>query len=55
MKIVIVGDGDVGYHFAEWLAQEKKEVVVIDIAPEALRRGALQGYAPPRAANGARL
>ncbi len=38
MKIVIVGGGDVGYHFAEWLAQEKKEVVVIDINPEALRR-----------------
>jgi trk system potassium uptake protein TrkA len=38
LKIVIVGAGEVGYHFAEWLAQEKKEVVVIDIAPEALRR-----------------
>jgi trk system potassium uptake protein TrkA len=38
LKIVIVGGGDVGYHFAEWLAQEKKEVVVIDINPEALRR-----------------
>jgi trk system potassium uptake protein TrkA len=38
VKIVIVGGGDVGYHFAEWLAQEKKEVVVIDINHEALRR-----------------
>ena len=38
MKIIIVGAGEVGYHFAEWLAQEKKEVVVIDINPEALRR-----------------
>jgi trk system potassium uptake protein TrkA len=38
LKIVIVGAGEVGYHFAEWLAQEKKEVVVIDIAPEALVR-----------------
>jgi trk system potassium uptake protein TrkA len=38
LKIVIVGAGEVGYHFAEWLAQEKKEVVVIDIAPEALMR-----------------
>jgi trk system potassium uptake protein TrkA len=38
LKIVIVGGGDVGYHFAEWLAQEKKEVVVIDVNPEALRR-----------------
>lgn len=38
LKIVIVGAGEVGYHFAEWLAQEKKEVVVIDINPDALRR-----------------
>jgi trk system potassium uptake protein len=38
LKIVIVGAGEVGYHFAEWLAQEKKEVVIIDIDPEALRR-----------------
>jgi trk system potassium uptake protein TrkA len=38
VKIIIVGAGEVGYHFAEWLAQEKKEVVVIDINPEALRR-----------------
>ena len=38
MKIIIVGAGEVGYHFAEWLAQENKEVVVIDINPEALQR-----------------
>lgn len=38
MKIIIVGAGEVGYHFAEWLAQEKKEVVVIDISSEALQR-----------------
>ena len=38
MKIIIVGAGEVGYHFAEWLAQEKKEVVVINISPEALQR-----------------
>jgi trk system potassium uptake protein TrkA len=38
VKIIIVGAGEVGYHFAEWLAQEKKEVVVIDISPEALQR-----------------
>jgi trk system potassium uptake protein TrkA len=38
LKIIIVGAGEVGYHFAEWLALEKKEVVVIDINPEALRR-----------------
>jgi trk system potassium uptake protein TrkA len=38
LKIVVVGAGEVGYHFAEWLAQERKEVVVIDIDPEALSR-----------------
>jgi trk system potassium uptake protein TrkA len=38
VKIVIVGAGEVGFHFAEWLALEKKEVVVIDIDPEALIR-----------------
>jgi trk system potassium uptake protein TrkA len=38
LKIIIIGAGEVGYHFAEWLAQEKKEVVVIDVNPEALRR-----------------
>jgi trk system potassium uptake protein len=38
LKIIIVGAGEVGYHFAEWLAQEKKEVVTIDIDPEALTR-----------------
>ncbi|MFZ5447950.1 MAG: NAD-binding protein [Thermodesulfobacteriota bacterium] len=27
-----------GFHFAEWLAQERKEVLVVDINPEALRR-----------------
>jgi trk system potassium uptake protein len=38
LKIIIVGAGEVGYHFAEWLAQEKKEVVVIDTDPAALVR-----------------
>jgi trk system potassium uptake protein TrkA len=38
VKIVIVGAGEVGFHFAEWLALEKKEVVAIDIDPEALVR-----------------
>ena len=38
MKILVVGAGEVGYHFAAWLAQEKKEVVVIDINPEAFQR-----------------
>jgi trk system potassium uptake protein TrkA len=38
VKIIIVGAGEVGYHFAEWLALEKKEVVVIDINSEVLQR-----------------
>jgi trk system potassium uptake protein TrkA len=38
VKIIIVGAGEVGYHFAEWLSQEKKEVVTIDISLEALQR-----------------
>jgi trk system potassium uptake protein len=38
LKIVIVGAGEVGYHIAGRLALEKKEVVVIDKNPEALRR-----------------
>ena len=38
MKIVIVGAGEVGFHIASRLAFEKKDVVVIDKSPEALRR-----------------
>lgn len=38
MKIVIVGAGEVGFHIASRLAFEKKDVVVIDNSPEALRR-----------------
>lgn len=38
MKIVIVGAGEVGFHIASRLALEKKDVVVIDKSPEALRR-----------------
>ena len=38
MKIVIVGAGQVGFHIASRLALEKKDVVVIDKNPEALRR-----------------
>jgi trk system potassium uptake protein TrkA len=37
MKIVIVGAGEIGFHFAEWLSFEKKEVVIIDINDEALK------------------
>ena len=38
MKIIIVGAGEVGFHVARHLAQENKDVVVIDKNPEALRR-----------------
>jgi trk system potassium uptake protein len=38
LKIVIVGAGEVGYHIANRLALEKKDVVVIDSDPAAVRR-----------------
>ncbi len=38
MKVVIVGAGEVGFHIASRLARENKDVVVIDIDPEAIRR-----------------
>jgi trk system potassium uptake protein len=38
VKIVIVGAGEIGFHFAEWLAFENKEVVVIDINEESLQQ-----------------
>ncbi|MBN1591849.1 MAG: NAD-binding protein [Candidatus Coatesbacteria bacterium] len=38
MKVVIVGAGEVGFHIASRLAYEHKDVVVIDIDPEAIRR-----------------
>ena len=38
MKIIIVGAGQVGFHIARHLAQENKDVVVIDRNPDALRR-----------------
>jgi trk system potassium uptake protein TrkA len=37
VKIIIVGAGEIGYHFAEWLALEKKEVTVLDTDAQALR------------------
>lgn len=37
MKVVIVGAGEVGFYFAEWLSSEQKEVVVIDKDENALR------------------
>lgn len=38
MKVVIVGAGEVGFHIASKLAQEKKDVVLIDSNPDAVAR-----------------
>ena len=38
MKVVIVGAGEVGFHVAGRFAREKKDVVVIDTDPAAVRR-----------------
>jgi trk system potassium uptake protein TrkA len=38
MKIIIVGDGKVGYSLAEHLSQENHDVTIIDKDPEALRK-----------------
>ncbi|RPH48799.1 MAG: Trk system potassium transporter TrkA [Desulfobacteraceae bacterium] len=38
MKIIIIGAGEVGFHTAQRLTTENKEVVVIDKQPEALKR-----------------
>jgi trk system potassium uptake protein TrkA len=38
VKVIIVGGGEVGFYFAEWLASEHKEVIVIDKDEQALRR-----------------
>ena len=42
MRILIVGAGEVGFHIAQRLACENKDVVVIDTNPEALKRVAEQ-------------
>jgi trk system potassium uptake protein TrkA len=38
MKVIIVGAGEVGFHIAQKLASEQKDVVVIDREPSALKR-----------------
>ena len=38
MRIIIIGAGEVGYHIAQRLAVENKEVVVIDKSADALRK-----------------
>jgi trk system potassium uptake protein len=37
LRAVIVGAGEIGFHFAEWFVLEKKEVVVIDVDSDRLR------------------
>ncbi len=36
MRVIVVGAGEVGYHVAERLANEKQDVVVVDVVPERL-------------------
>ena len=38
LKIVIVGAGEVGFHIAQRMSEEQKQVVVIDQNPDKLRR-----------------
>jgi len=38
VRIIIIGAGEVGYHIARRLAEENKEVLVIDSSADALRR-----------------
>jgi len=38
VRVVIIGAGEVGFHIARHLSIEKKDVVVIDEDPEAIRR-----------------
>ena len=38
MSIIIIGAGEVGYHLARRLSQEKQNVVIIDRDPEKIRR-----------------
>ena len=37
MKVIIVGAGEVGFHLAQWLESERKEIVMIDKNPEVLK------------------
>ena len=38
MKIVIVGNGKVGFSLAEQLVREKYDVVIVDLREDTLRR-----------------
>ena len=37
MRVIIIGAGEVGFYFAEWLAAERKEVIVLDTDEQALQ------------------
>jgi trk system potassium uptake protein TrkA len=37
LRVIIIGAGEVGFYFAEWLAAERKEVVVLDTDEQALK------------------
>ena len=38
LRVIIIGAGEVGYHIAQRLAVENKEVVVIDKSADAIRK-----------------
>ena len=38
MKVIIIGDGKLGFHLAENLSREDNDVTIIDKNPEALRK-----------------
>jgi len=38
LKIIIIGAGEVGYHIAQKLSEEKQDVILIDKDPEQIRR-----------------
>ena len=38
MRVIIIGAGEVGYHIAKKLSDEKKDVVLIDKDPAKIRR-----------------
>lgn len=50
LKVIIVGCGEVGFHIADRLAQENKQVVIIDRNAEALKR--LAEYADVQTVHG---
>ena len=45
LKVVIVGNGKVGFSLAEQLVQEKYDVTIVDMREESLRREAIPAAA----------